>query len=673
MKSGNPVIFRKLGTEGAGRRTTRYERYPNLFSPGHIGKLKIPNRLVMAPVATNYASETGGMTEALLDFYESRARGGTGLIIVENCCVDFPSGKAGATQIRLDEDRFVPGISRLAETVRVHGGRVALQINHSGPSGVPSKTEGMGPVGASEIAYGPGAATPRALDRDEIEKLIERYAQAVLRAKKAGFDAVELHGGHGYLMAHFMCPLTNRRNDEYGGNLEGRLLFTVRIIRRCRDLVGADYPVMLRMNGDEFLEGARGLDESKQMARILASEGFDALHVTAGTHPSVHPSGTLYIEPMSYEQGWRVYLAEEIKSVVDIPVIAVGVIREPAFAEKIIAKGRADFVAMGRGLIADPDWPEKARTGRETSIRKCISCNEGCIRRRGAMDLPIRCALNAEVGLSRGYRMRPVGGGVKRVLVVGAGPAGMEAARVLKLRGHDVTLWEKMGVLGGQLLLAGVPWFKNKLLWFVEYLQDELKRLEVPCEMHREATPDNVLEFAPDELILATGAVPFYPSMPGIDLPHVKALEDVLKEDYKGSGAESAVLGGGIRGAEVALFLADRGECVTLIEKQGLAARDMEIRSRRDLLEKLEEHDVRILIGTEVFAIEKHGVQTHTGEENLFIEAVKVVPCFGYRSVNALKDTLEGKIPGIHMIGDCLSPRNLFYAVSEAYRVASRT
>lgn len=671
MKSENPEVISRTDIKGAGRRRNPKERYPHLFSPGRIGNLLIPNRLVMAPVATNYASDTGGMTELLLDFYELRARGGAGLIIVENCCVDFPAGKAGATQIRLDDDRFIPGISRLVEVVQAHGCRAAIQINHSGPSGVPSKTEGQGPVGASEIPYGQGSAVPRGLDLREIEILIEKYAQAVFRAKKAGFDAVELHGGHGYLMAHFMSPLTNRRKDEYGGNLHGRLRFPIRVIRRCRELVGAEYPIMLRMSGDEFLEGARGLEESKETAAILAAGGIDVLHVTAGTHPAVHPSGTLYIEPMSYEQGWRVYLAEEIRSVVDIPVIAVGVIREPVFAEEILAKGRCDFVAMGRGLIADPEWPQKARTGREKCIRKCISCNMGCIRRRGAMDLPIRCAVNAEVGLNPETRARPVEGGGKRILVVGGGPAGMEAARVLKLRGHDVSLWEKTDVLGGQLLLAGVPWFKKKIMWFVQYLRNELSRLAVPCGLHREATVDNVLEFEPDEVILATGAVPGFHPIPGIRNSLVGSLEDVFVEDYRGKGSKVVILGGGVKGAEAALFLADRGEEVTLVEKEDGVARDMEVRSRRDLLGRLEEKGVQILTGIEALSIENHGVKTRAGEEELFIEAVKVIPCFGYRPFNDLAVPLKSKVSGIHVVGDCRFPRRLIHAVSEAYDVAA--
>lgn len=647
--------------------------YPHLFAPGRIGTLEIPNRIVMAPMATNYASETGGMTDDLISYYESRAACGVGLIIVENCCVDYPQGRGGATHIRMDRDAFIPGISRLVEAVHHHGAKIAIQVNHTGPAAVPSKNEGLGPVGASAITYSPRLPVPRILELEEIEAIIEKFARAVLRARKAGFDAVEIHGGHGYLLAHFMSSFSNKRTDEYGGDLQGRLRFSVRVIQRCRELVGNDYPIMVRMSGDEFLEGGRDLEESREVARIFAGEGIDAIHVTAGTHTALHPSGTYSADTIAYRQGWRVYLAEGIRGAVDIPVIAVGVIREPAFAEQILAEGRTDFVAIGRGLIVDPEWALKAREGRDREIRRCISCNEGCLRRRAFMDLPMRCALNAEVGRSPKYLARPIEGAPKKVLVVGGGPGGMEAARVLKLRGHDVTLWEKADALGGQLLLAGIPWFKEKLRWFVEYLRDELKRLQVPCELNREATADNVLKFAPDDLILATGAVPSLPPIPGIQSPFVRSLKDILVEGYEGNGARVVVMGGGVKGAEVGLFLAEKGEITTIVERLDELAGDLEPISRQDLMARLEENKVRMMTGTRIDSIEDQGVRVtrNAGEESL-ITAQILIPCLGYLPVNALQKTLEGRIVNIHTIGDCRRPGMIIHAVSEAYDIASR-
>ena len=285
--------------------------YPCLFQPGQIGILTIPNRVVMAPMATNYPNESGGVSDVLIDYYEVRAKGGVGLIIVENCCIDYPTGKSGAVQLRLDEDRFIPGMSRLVDAVHYHGAKIAIQINHCGPSTTPAKTEGKGPVGASNISYAPHLPLPRILQREEIEVIIEKFAQGVLRAQKAGFDAIELHGAHAYLMAHFMSPYTNNRTDEYGGELKGRLLFPIKVIRKVREAVGKEFPIVFRISGDEFIKGGRSIEESKEVATLLAHEGVDAFHVSAGTHPALHPSGTLSIEPMAYEQGWRVSLGEE--------------------------------------------------------------------------------------------------------------------------------------------------------------------------------------------------------------------------------------------------------------------------------------------------------------------------------------------------------------------------
>ena len=649
------------------------EEYPNLFSGGYIGRLLVPNRIVMAPMATNYASECGGVTEALIDYYGARAKGGAGLIIVENCCVDYPGGKSGATQLRLDEDRFIQGISQLVDVVHYYGAKIAVQINHAGPSASRVKPGENAAVGASSIPYASFLAKPRALKSDEIEVIVEKFAQAALRARKANFDAIELHGAHAYLLAHFMSPYTNHRTDEYGKDVEGRLLLPSKIIRRIRDLLGKDYPIIFRMSVDEFLDGGRGIEESEHMVALLESEGIHAFHATAGTHPATHPSGTSCVEPMAYAQGWKVYLAEEIKEIIHLPVIAVGVIREPHFAEEILSKGKADFVAIGRGLIADPDWANKARSGKEKEIRKCISCNEGCIRRRGFMDLPIRCTVNPEVGKLPRFRPKPINEKCKRILVVGGGPAGMEAARILKMRGHEVTLWERKSVLGGQLIFAGIPSIKEKVSWFLEYLKQQLSDLEVPYEIDKTATSENIHEFGPDELILATGAVPNYPAIPGIHAPNVKSIEQVLVEDYSARGSKTIVMGGGAKGAETALFLSERGEDVSIVEIFGEVAVDMDPISRKDLLSRLESSGVTMHTEAKILSCEERGVRVmFQGREEGLIRGENLIIALGYRPQNQLESELKPMLPRIHTIGDCVKPRKIIDAVSEAYVLASQ-
>jgi NADPH-dependent 2,4-dienoyl-CoA reductase/sulfur reductase-like enzyme len=429
---------------------------------------------------------------------------------------------------------------------------------------------------------------------------------------------------------------------------------------------------MFRFSADEFMDGGRGVEESKHVAMRLAGEGIDAIHVSAGTHPAMHPSGTLSIEPMAYEQGWRVYLAEEIKKAVNLPVITAGVIRDPELAEEILAQGRADFVALGRGLIADPDWPNKTRNGEEKNIRKCISCNEGCIRRRAFMDLPVRCSVNAEVGKSPRFRASPITGTPKRVLIVGGGPGGMEAARVSKMRGHDVTLWEKGSVLGGQLVFAGIPPFKRKLHWFLDYLRRQMDELSIAHELGREATAANILEFGPDELILATGAVPDVPPIPGINGPHVKLPEEVLVEDYAGNGSKVVVMGGGAKGAEVGLFLSERGESVTIVEMLDGIALDMDLISRKDLLSRLEERKVTLLTRARIVSCGDNGVTVELdGGKNAVIEGEKLILSLGYQPVTELENDLKGEISRVHCIGDCREARKAIDAVSEAYTVAT--
>ena len=347
--------------------------------------------------------------------------------------------------------------------------------------------------------------------------------------------------------------------------------------------------------------------------------------------------------------------------------------REPEFAESILAEGRADFVAVGRGLIADPEWPAKAAAGDVDNIRKCISCNEGCIRRRVFMDLPVKCAINAEVGRPRTARACQVTDEPKRVLVVGGGPGGMEAARVLKTRGHHVTLWEKSGQLGGQVLLASVPSFKRKLRYLVDYLTHQIDRLGIAVELERKADLDNIGEFAPEAVILATGAGPVLPVIPGLDSSVLKPITELLREDYSGSGSRITVMGGGVKGAELALFLAQCGEEVTVVEMADQIACDIEPISRQDLLARLTSQKVRILTKTRVMSCSNDGLEVEsTPGGRLFIEADAAVPCLGYRPHNELIEKLRYEPFPVYAIGDCVRPRMIMQAIAEAYEAASQ-
>jgi 2,4-dienoyl-CoA reductase-like NADH-dependent reductase (Old Yellow Enzyme family) len=333
------------------------------------------------------------------------------------------------------------------------------------------------PVAPSSIQMKSGAVTPRALTREEIEELVDKFGKAALRAKKAGFDMVEIQAGHGLLINQFLSPLYNKRKDEFGGSLDGRVRFLEMIVEKIRDYAGKSFPISVRLGVEEFEEGGIKIEEGRQIAKKLSDAGVDAIHVTLGG-----TSMEKRLEPMPYPQGWRVYLAEEIKKVVDVPVIAVGVIREPWFAEKILQEGKADFIALGRALIADPQWPKKALMGEEKAIRRCVSCNE-CVRARHFEDLPIRCSFNPTIGVGKELATIKRAKHRKKVMIVGAGPAGMEAARVAALRGHDVYIFDKEDQIGGTLNIAAVVPGKDKLRWIVEYYAYTLPKLGVHIQL----------------------------------------------------------------------------------------------------------------------------------------------------------------------------------------------
>lgn len=617
----------------------------------------------MAPVATNFASDTGGVTVEMVSYYSERARGGAGLIIVENSVVDYPLGWNGATQLRVDSDRFVPGLFTLTESLHDAGALAAIQINHAGGTANVKTTGGLQPVGPSAIPMGRYKRVPRALTVEEIEVVVRKFADAAVLAKRAGFDAVEIHGGHGYLVHQFMSPLTNKRTDEYGGGLEGRLRFALEVVSRVREAVGPEFPIMFRISADEFVEGGMGLEETKLAAVMLQRAGVDCLHVSAGMPGwSEHPMP----EPMSYSEGWRVYLAAEMKKVLDIPVIAVGVIRNPGYADAIIRDGKADFVALGRGLIADPYWPQKAFEGRENEIRRCISCNVGCVWSRIYKGLPIRCTVNPAVGREREFAATGQAIRRKRVLVVGGGPAGIEAACAAASRGHDVTIVERSDRLGGQLRLASILPHKEKLSWFLDYLLGQVKRTGVTVKLETAATGKVVREFAPDVLVVATGAEPLIPDFVSSAGNRAISAHDLLEEGRFPRGKEVIVVGAGMVGCEVAELLATADNSVTVVEKLSEPALDLDPVSRQDLLRRLRDHEVDIRTERELVAVAHDGtvyVKGPNGDETLTADLVVVA--LGSKPRGFAADGLTDSVIETWTIGDCRQPRRLIHAVRE--------
>jgi 2,4-dienoyl-CoA reductase-like NADH-dependent reductase (Old Yellow Enzyme family)/thioredoxin reductase len=636
--------------------------FEKLFEPVKIGKMELKNRIVMAPMANRLNDEFGAVTQRFIDFYVERAKGGAGLIIVENTCVDWPQGKAGDFPARLDDDKFIYGFHDLAEAVHPYGAKLATQLQHAGGNTSITSTEGLPPIAPSMYGVYRGSV-PREISLSEIQEVIEKFGEAARRTKAAGFDAVEIHGAHGYLITQFLSPLTNQRNDLYGGSLENRLRFPLEVVARCREKVGPDFPIIFRFSADEHVLGGVDVEEAKIIARRLEEAGVDALDVSAGIQPSRY-----WIFPiMAMPRGCNVPLGDAIKKVVDSPVAIVGRINDPLLAEKILQEGKADLIAMGRPLVADPYLPKKAAEGRLEDIRPCIACNACTLRLMRHWRLG--CTVNTEVGKEGLNRLVPAEK-PKRVMVVGGGPAGMEAARVAALRGHEVTLYERGSQLGGQLLLASVPPFKKEIEGFVRYLTHQLEKLEVNVVLNNEVTSQLVEQAQPETVILATGARPLTPDLPGIESENVVTAESVLAGEAE-VDKQVVIVGGGRLGVELAYYLAEQGLAVTLVEMEAEIGRDMELSEKMYFSERLNEHRASILTNTKLQAVTPEGIEVINRRwETNHIPATTVVLAMGACPQDDLLAELRETGIEVHAIGDCVQPRTIYEAVHEGAWVA---
>jgi 2,4-dienoyl-CoA reductase-like NADH-dependent reductase (Old Yellow Enzyme family)/thioredoxin reductase len=636
--------------------------YPSIFSEGKIGTLTLPNRLVMAPVDTNFADYEGKVSEKMLAYYEMRARGGVGMIIVENSQVEGARGKHTVRQLCVSEDRFIAGLKRLAFAIHKHQVAAVLQLHHAGRQTTKEFTGGLQPVAPSAIPCKHLKEPPRALMPDEIEEIENRFARAAVRAKTAGFDGIELHGAHGYLIGQFMSPYTNHRDDAYGRDFEGRMQFPIRIIEKIRDAVGEDYPILFRLSADEFVDGGITLEESKRIAVCLEEAGVDALHVSAGIYESL----MTILEPMSYDEGWRVYLAREIKKLVSTPVITVGNIRYPETVEGILSRGDADFVAMGRALIADPEWPLKVKEGRTKEIRYCISCNEGCLGNR--LTDYIGCSINPEVGRENRLGKKKKPAMPRHITVVGAGPAGITAALQADKMGHHVVLFERNPWVGGQLrLFASMPTKHriNDLLNFFEY---QLEKSNIDVRLGTEFDPQN--PGTPlDVVVIATGSIPSIPILPGIKDERIITPVQCLDGQCPKGSEDVLVVGGGVTGCELALFLKSLNNRVILIEKEDRLAGDLEEISRMDLLRRMAREKLQVFLKMSLREITEEGaiLADHEGKK-FMVRPTKIVLAMGNHAQAILRRRLKGKANRLFVIGDAKEPRTIYYAIHDAYK-----
>jgi 2-enoate reductase len=642
-----------------------------LFEPGKIGKLEVKNRIVMAPMGIIGLVELDGrISQRGVDYYVARAKGGVGLITTGMTYVEhgvassfIPTSEMWSFLPRIDEIGYKPRLAELADAVHDYGTKISIQL-----------TAGLGRVAMPhyKIPAAPSAVPlkwdPKKLAREltieQIKKLIAAFGPAAALAREAGMDAIELHGHEGYLLDQFQTALWNKRTDKYGGDLEGRLRFPLEVIETIKKAVGRDFPVIYRYGIRHYIEGGREDEESLEMAKRFETEGVDALHVDAGCYETWH-----WPHPPTYQPpGCMVDCAEIVKKVVSIPVFAVGKLGYPELAERVLQEGKADFIVLGRALLADPEWPNKVREGKWDEIRPCIGGHDGCMFRVTRRKY-ISCTVNPATGNERELTLKPAEKS-KSVLVVGGGPGGMEAARVAALRGHQVTLWEKNDRLGGNLIPASVPDFKSDLRVLINYLSNQLRKLNVDVRLGKEGTLEMIQEMCPDVVIVATGATPIIPKIPGAEKSIVATAIDVLlgKKDV----AENiVVVGGGLIGCETAAFLAGKGKKVTIVEMVSDIIPDEYEASRSMIKEMFEKGEVEVLTDTTLLEIDDDGVIVDGKPEGKRkLEADSVVLAMGMKPRKKLEQALEGKVAEVRAIGNCAEGRKVIDAMWEAFRFA---
>jgi NAD(H)-dependent 7beta-hydroxy-3-oxo-delta4-cholenoic acid oxidoreductase len=656
-----------------------------LFSPIEIAQMQVRNRIVMAPMGTLWADDDGCITERLIEHYEARARGGVGLITFEVTTIDqrFPYIPKGAG---LWDDAQIPSFKKLTDVIHSHGAKLTPQIVHPGPESL-SFLRGHQPVGPSALMSLSTKQICRELSVDEIEEIVERYGEAARRARQAGCDGVEFHCAHGYLLAgSFLSPLRNRRTDAYGGSLEGRLKFPLDVIRRMKSRAGGDFPISIRISGDEFVPGGRTLEDTRQVAPMLVEAGIDAFHVSAGAFPL---SAWRTIPPTGTPLGINRKLSAAVKQVVDVPVMVVGRINDPLVAEDILERGDADMVVIGRPLLADPELPNKAKEGRLEDINPCISCTQ-CLSQIMSMR-PLTCVINPTLGREKEMAITPAAR-ARRVLVAGGGPGGLEAARVAALRGHEVTLCEKDAKLGGQFNLAAVTPMKQELCKVIKYLSTQAEKAKVQVRLNTEVTAQLVEEMEPDVVIVATGGIPLIPDIPGIQGEKVVSAHDVLASEVGIHNENVLIIGGGMVGLEVADLLANQGDNplvgrtrVAVVEMLDNVGTGIAAEARILLMQSLREKGAEIITSTRVKQILPDGVVvvntikevlpdwttvTKDGDEERSIGGIdRIVLAVGVQSLDDLSGQIAGKVAEVHVIGDAKQPRKALEAIAEGAEV----
>lgn len=636
----------------------------HLLSPITIKKTEIPNRVVMPPMGTGLCNPDGTVNDAILAYMNRQASSGAGLIISEIAAV-HPTGLVSPFEIGAYDDKFIPGLKQFAEAAHAGGGKAVMQLHHGGrESGyLLKKGKAIGPSAIPSLVY---RQEPREMTLDDIQEVITSFGTAAVRAMEAGFDGVEIHGAHGYLLTQFLSAISNQRQDQYGGSFENRARFMLEVLREVRTQLGEDTPVLLRISAEEFIKNGYTVEDVQIIMPQLVEAGADVIHASIGTHGS---PGGITSAPPQYDTGFNVWRAKKLKDTVSVPVIAVGRFNDPQAADDVIAGGDADFVAFGRQQLCDPDYLAKAREGHNQDIRICIACNQGCIEREMLEAKSVRCAINPETGQELVYPHKPASIS-KNVWVVGAGPAGLTAAFEANRLDHQVMLFEKEPVLGGNLLYACKAPHKQIYGDWIQWLIDQVKKAGIEIQTNTCVTDQMLDEATPDAVIVATGGKKIVPPIQGIEMPIVCDAWQILGETVTPQ-KNIAVIGGGLIGMETATFLTARGSTVTLIEQLPRSPVTKFTSHGYGLHKLLRESDCSFMFGTTLKSIGDDSLTVITGdEENTLSSLDQVVLAVGMKSREDLKNKLKEKAIPHTIVGDALQVRRIMEATEEGARAA---